>query len=323
MDPADQPHQLDPRTSGPDRAEPVRDQGAEPPLGPSRLFRFSQLELPWALGPPDGRYMLRDPDGGPDAAPAHVLVLSTLGARERRRLRRRRMRRAPAEPEAAPVPTARTTIIDVAAPFTGTEQARAWLKRVGEDDLAADVAVLNRALHAHRLVTADPHVNPVSRGQALVARVGFGEGVQVAFGKWTEARELIAGAPRRRRRAMLVPHARLAAVLGGRDRPLVSEELALRARLDLDHGRHREAALQMLIALDAALAELQGDAAATELADRLDELRGERDPIAAAAQAALAGPLSPAERETVAFALGRIEAAFRARTAPGSRGRAR
>ena len=55
---------------------------------------------------------------------------------------------------------------------------------------------------------------------------------------------------------MLHPQARLAAVLGARERPLACEELALRARLDLDHGREREAALQLLVALDAALAEL-------------------------------------------------------------------
>jgi hypothetical protein len=47
--------------------------------------------------------------------------------------------------------------------------------------------------------------------------------------------------------------------------------------------------------------------------DRLAELRGRRDPVAAAAQAALAGPLSAEEREAVALTLARIEAALRAR----------
>ena len=65
---------------------------------------------------------------------------------------------------------------------------------------------------------------------------------------------------------MLTPQARLAAVLSARERPLVCEELTLRARLDLDHGRGREAALQLLVALDAALAELQADPAADALA---------------------------------------------------------
>jgi hypothetical protein len=45
----------------------------------------------------------------------------------------------------------------------------------------------------------------------------------------------------------------------------------------------------------------------------LQELRGRRDAIAQAAQAALAGPLSAAERDTVEHTLQRIEAALRAR----------
>jgi hypothetical protein len=105
----------------------------------------------------------------------------------------------------------------------------------------------------------------------------------------------------------------LAAVLGGRERALACQELTLRGRLDLDHGRDREAALQVLVALDAALAELPSDPAAAALADRLAELRGQRDAMAQAAQAALAGPLDESSREVIAFTLGRIEAALRAR----------
>jgi hypothetical protein len=105
----------------------------------------------------------------------------------------------------------------------------------------------------------------------------------------------------------------MAAVLTGRERALACEELALRGRLDLDAGRGREASLQVLVALDAALAELQADPTAATLARRLDELRGLRDGVAAAAQTALAGPISSAELDVVAHALARIEAALRAR----------
>jgi hypothetical protein len=211
------------------------------------------------------------------------------------------------------VSTARATIVDAAAPLAGGAEAGAWLSRAGEDDVTRDLEVLNRVLHAHRVAVADPHVNAVSRAQALVARVGFGAGDEVADGRWTQARELIAVTRRERRVTALMPGARLAAMLSGRDRALVSEELALRARLDLDHGRNREAALQVMVALDAAVAELQNDPAADELAGRVDELRAQRDPIAHAAQAALGGPLSETEREAVAFALERIEAALRVR----------
>jgi hypothetical protein len=244
-----------------------------------------------------------------------VLVLETLGAPERRLLKPIRKRsNAEPEPEPVPVATGRATVIDVGEAFTDEAEALAWLERAGEDELSEDLAVLNRALHAFRLVTADPYVNAVTRSQALVARIGYGAGEEVADGQWTSARELALAAGRRRRAAVLGPQARLAAVLNGRDHALACEELALRARLDLDHGREREAALQVLVALDAALAELAVDpGSARALADRLVELRGQRDAIAIAAQAALAGALPAADCEAVEFTLGRIEAALRAR----------
>lgn len=281
---------------------------------PSPLFRFVQVELPWALGPPDGRYLLRsDASEGP---PAHVLVLATLGAPERRRLAaRRRPQAAPPTPAPAAVSTGRATIIDVGDPLADIERAQAWLGRAGEPELAAGLATLNRALHSFRLVTADPYLNPVSRRQALVARVGYGGGEQVADGLWTDARELPLPERRERRSRALDSQSRLAARLGAREPGLACEELVLRARLDLDHGRDREAALQLLVALDAALAELPGDAAGVALTDRIEELRDQRAAATAAAQAALDGVLTAEQRETVAFTVGRIQAALRARAA--------
>lgn len=209
--------------------------------------------------------------------------------------------------------TGRATVIDVGQPLASAAQARTWLAHAGEDELREGLAVLNRALHSFRLVSEDPYVNAVGRGQTLVARIGFGAGEQVADGLWTDARELVGTGGRQRRARVLHPQARLAAVLSGRDRSLACEELALRARLDLDSGREREAALQVLVALDAALAELAIDPAAPGLQDRLAELRAQRDAVSVAGQAALAGPLGAAERETVGFTLARIEAALRAR----------
>jgi hypothetical protein len=271
--------------------------------------------VPWALGPPDGRYLLRAPRDVADAPPTHVLVLATLGAPERRRLiaARRKQREAQPEPEPMAVCTGKATIIDVGQPLADAHGARAWLAHAGREYLASGLEVLNRALHAFRLVTADPYLSPVSSSQLLVARIGFGAGEQVADGLWAAARELFEPRARQRRLKALQPQARLAAVLTGRELPLACEELALRARLDLDSGREREAALQLLVALDAALVELSGDPAAAELAARLGELREQREPVGQAAQAALSGPLAPAQRQAVAFTLGRIEAALRAR----------
>jgi hypothetical protein len=247
------------------------------------------------------------------------LVIATLGAPERRRIRARRGRKVQVDPEPDPTPvtTSRATVVDVGTPLGGDRAAAAWLASAGEADLEADLAVLNRALHAFRLATGDPYQTVVGRHQLLVARVGYGLGEEVADGLWTDARELILPTRRQRRVRILAPQARLAALLGGREQPLAGEELALRARLDLDHGRGREAALQVLVALDATIAELATDPQADALESRLEELRELRDPVDQAAQLALAGPLDDQDIETVEFALGRIQAALRARTATG------
>jgi hypothetical protein len=225
------------------------------------------------------------------------------------------------------VATSRATVVEVGDPLSSPDDAATWLSGAGEPELAAGVAVLNRALHSYRLATADPHVHGIGQRDALVARIGYGAGEEVADGMWTDARELIdTGSGYHRSRRMPAAQARLAALLTGRQRELASEELALRARLDLDEGRAVEAALQVLVALDAALAELTADPAAPRLADRLDELRALRPRVEAAAQSALApaadaappggaGSVRPSDREAVAFALGRIEAALRARAA--------
>lgn len=244
-------------------------------------------------------------------------MLSTLGTHERRRFAsRRRSSKAQPEPEPSLVETTKATIVDVGEPLADLDSATAWLKGAGEAELAAGLTVLNRALHAHRLAASDPRAHGVARSDALVARLGYGVGEQVADGQWTDARELLDPGPRRRRTRIPAAQARLAALLTGRQRALACEELTLRARLDLDEGRDRAGALQVLIALDAAVAELGADSAAAALGQRLAELEELRAGVAAAAESSLrAGTPDPAARETVAFALGRIEAALRARAA--------
>ena len=286
------------------------------------LFAFAQLEFPWALGPADGRYVLRAADAG---EPSHVLVLTTLGAAERRRLGRRRPRATPADPSAAPVATARATVIDAGSlPDEGA--GAAWLQaargaEVAERRVAAALATLNGVLRAHRVAAADPHVREVARGQALVARLGWGRGEQVADGRWTDALEVPPPREgRRRRTAALRPQERLAALVGGRELPLVCEELALRARLDLDQGRPRAAALQLRVALEAALTDLAEVGDAGDLGARLAELRSAREAVGQAANEALRGPLEPASAAAVGRVLGRLEAALRARAAAGDSG---
>jgi hypothetical protein len=257
----------------------------------------------------------------------HVVVLRTLaappaaGGRGRGRLVRRRPRPRPHPvapgPSPAPVASARATLIR-AQPFDDVREAERWLERVDpEAELGAALAVLNRLLHLHRTATADPFVREVARGQAIVARIGIGEGEQVADGRFARALELPPPPRPRRRSAALRPEERLAALLGGRDVPLAAEELALRARADLAAGREREAALQLRVALAAALGELTPWAPRGDLAARLDELRDLRPAAEAAADTALQGGLDDAARADVERILGRLEAALRARTALG------
>ena len=277
------------------------------------VFQFCQVEVPWALGPPDGRYLVRASGAAPEEPPVHVLAFTTLAAPvPSRRLRTRRRRDAPPEPPPATLSSSRATVIAVGSPLEGAAQARGWLAGAGESDLLEALAVINRALHAFRLASADPYVHPVERRQLLVARIGYGAGEDVAEGRWSEARELIAPRARTRRARVLEPQAQLAALLAGRRATLACEELALRARLDLGQGREREAALQLSIALDAALAEL-ADAGA--IGERLAELRSTRQAVVDAASSALEGRLTGPQHGVVEHALERLEAALRARAA--------
>jgi hypothetical protein len=247
-----------------------------------------------------------------------VIVISTLGAPERRRLQRRK-RKAEPEPEPVPVSTTRATVVEVGSPFATDREAVAWLGDAGDADLDAGLFVLNRALHVFRLVTADPYVNPVGRHGALVARLGYGAGEQVSEGQWTDAVELSTDAGRQNRAKVLTPQAHLAAVLNGREQRMACEELILRARLDFDSRRDREAALQMLIAVDAVIAEISVDPTGPRLQQRLDEISSLRDAVAEAGQQALAGPLEPDARAVVEAALRRTEAILRARAVVNAR----
>jgi hypothetical protein len=241
-----------------------------------------------------------------------VLVTTTLGAPQRRLLGNRPR---PAGTEPAPVPTARATLV-AAKQFDSGADAASWLKNATEDDVDEAIAVLNRVLHLHRTAAADAFVREVARGQALIARVGYGEGEEVAHGRWTEATTFpTPREARTRRAAALRPQERLAALLGGRDAPLAAEELALRARQDLDAGRRREAALQLRIALEAALAELEPWR--DQLSERLAELRDERAAVGDAANAALQGGIDDDTAAAVQRVLDRLEAALRARISAG------
>jgi hypothetical protein len=232
-------------------------------------------------------------------------------------------RRPPVEPEPDPetVVVTRATVIDPVS-VSAENQARAWLSGLdAERESGAAAAALNRMLAAQRIATADPYVHELAAAQALVIRAGWGEGEQVAYGRWLQARELRLSDRRARgRTGALRPQERLAAFLAARQRPLLCEELALRARMDLDGGRLALAAIELERAYTAALAEMPAEQRA-ELDERLSELAELNPGVVRAAGFALSGqPGEPGQpdADATAHALGRLEAALRARAAAGS-----
>jgi len=231
-------------------------------------------------------------------------VLRTLGAPPRRLLGRRRPKSLTGA-AVEPVPTSRATIVR-AKPFESAEEADAWLDATASesvDAVATATRELNFVLRSHRAAAGDPYARDVRAEHALVVRLGYGEGEQVADGRFGRAVELPKEPRKRKRGEALAPQERLAAVLGGRDSLLVGEELLLRARLDLDAGRSREAALQARIALEALLGELDDKFAAP--------LRPLREQVAKAANAALDGDLSADDAAAVEDAVSQMTAAAR------------
>lgn len=257
------------------------------------FFPFAQFEAPGGIGIEDGRYLI----SAAERDHHDVLVLNSLQAPRRRRRRRpRRAREAAEKPGAEPLPATRATIVRADA-FESEGEAATWLARMrsdpeARDRFAADArALLNRALHAHRAATMDPYVSELGPDSATATRLGYGNGDELASGKWSEAVEAPPDPGRRERRTdALRPTERLTAVLGGREDVAPYETLVLRARLDLDHGRPREAALELEPAARALIDDLGAGASEADQRKDLDALSGHVADLERARDEAIAGP---------------------------------
>ncbi len=221
------------------------------------------------------------------------------------------------QPEPASVPTGRVTVAH-AEPFGDEAEAEQWLEALRGDrdrrraEIEEAVRIVNRVLRAHRAAVADPFVREVRSEHAVARRVGYASGEAVAGGRIDTLLEVSPVDAPRRRAERLSPQERLAATLGGRAHILACEELVLRARLDLDAARGREAALQARIGLEALLAELGSDAA---LERARGELEADREALADAANAALDGDIGEERLATVRAAVEHMEQALRRRRA--------
>jgi hypothetical protein len=249
------------------------------------------------VGLADGRYLAREPG---EAGRQRVLTVETLGAPPPPGRRRRRPREADAGGAPGALPLTRATAIRAYEPFDSEAEAGEWLDRAvateeGIDALVAEgVALLNEALHAQAVAAADPYLAEMTSEGAVVVRLGYGSGDEVASGRFSLAREVDArggGSLRRRRDDELRPQERMAAVLGGRERIDACETLLLRARADLNAERLREAALQLRVALEALLAELPGALVDPGHDEDMAALETRRHEAGEAANAALRGEL--------------------------------
>ncbi len=134
-------------------------------------------------------------------------------------------------------------------------QGSAWLREMmaagggGAEEVRAATRIVNRALSALRAEARDPLVQDIGASRALAVRLGHGTGDELAESRWTEAKEL--ARPRRGRLDDVDPQSRVAAVLAGRDEVHPAETLMLRARLDEQQGRRKEAVYGLRAAREA------------------------------------------------------------------------
>ena len=249
-------------------------------------FGFVQWEFPGRVGPDPGRYVVRR-YAGDDVR--QVLVIGGFDAPRRLRRRARRadpgphQRRAHARDgdrrDAARRARGGRRLARSARPAT---TASASPGRRSSCSTARSPASASRAPTRGCPTPTSTH--------ALVCRVGYGTGEQVADGEWESAVELPLPAP---------PSARIADPLaaGAPGRPaqrprrgagLRGADPAAPAATSTTAARARRRS-QLAIALDTALAELEAWREQGDMARRLKELDDRREAVARAARAALAG----------------------------------
>jgi len=165
----------------------------------------------------------------------------------------------------------------------------------------AALETLNRAVVAYRACAADPYVADLSPLDARATRIGYGIGELVVAGRWEKA---IAVPPpptvRLNRDQKIMPTQAMGMVLTGNGPVLESEELLLRAVLDVEQRRLRAAAAGLHAAFELLLGEFAGKVMAGAVQAQFERLLESRGEITELAASAGRGPLSLRETERVA-----------------------
>jgi hypothetical protein len=252
------------------------------------LFAFVQFEFTHAIGPHAGRYVVAHPEAvdergaalrsdelttresltGVTMKPstADVLVVGVVSAPAVRPRLRRRAREADADATDAPVALLLATFVRGAQPMPDRARADSLLDAVAGSEEEQErwvedgLEVVNRAIRGYRAGARDPYVTEVAQRDARRVRIGYGSREEVADGRWHRA--LVLPPPvgaRASREERIAPTELTADVLAGRRGVLETEDVLLRAYVDLDHGRLRAAAAQLRAAIDLLGAELGAD----------------------------------------------------------------
>jgi hypothetical protein len=195
-----------------------------------------------------------------------VLVVGLLAAPATRPRLLRRARQVERETPPAEVPLSLVTFVKGTQPLDDRREAARMLGaiRVAEREqerwVKEGLIALNLAIRAYRAGAPDPYATEVTRRDPRKIRIGYGTTEEVQDGRWQEALELPPPARRRTKRIeRLRPSEAVAVVLSGRARVLESEDLLLRALIDLDQGRTRGAAFQAASAMRLLPRELESE----------------------------------------------------------------
>lgn len=217
------------------------------------------MELPGTVALDDGRYLDHGPDG------PRVLAIETEGGLPPARRKRRRPRRSGPDRTPPAVPLTVATVIFAGSPMN-PPAASGWLREATSDPAVGELirealAVLGRGTAAAEAVTGRVIGEPVAPRDLAGMRVGYGEGEQVYDGRFAEAFEIDpaggGGDSRRSSTERIVPLARIAAILAGREPLHACEVLVPRVRVDFDADRLMPAALMVGEAVRATIAELE------------------------------------------------------------------
>ena len=214
----------------------------------------------------------------------------------------------------------RVTVVFTDTRFSDQSEASDWMRRAARDEarrsalLRDATSLLNRAIHAVAVASADPYLAERSPAQALAGRIGHGLGPELADGRFSEVLEIPTTHSRRRRRTDQVgPLEQVAAILSGRRSADVCETFLLRARADLDAGREREAAIGLAIALDSLLVELGDALAGADHKSDLALVRANKADLATIGSRARLGAIDSADTARIADMLAVCERVLRRR----------